>query len=303
MSFIEDRDIPTIRSLKELEKYVSKHWYHICLYIADKDDNGWEKSTSKKYMNNISEKFVYLPVNIKKLDNKNLHLFLDFAEKEKKIIAVNFARPHKSCLLLKRRYRNELVDTLMKDNNGRLVPYDHNGPAFISWALENFTFKGRSVIIFGVGGEGEPIARHILEKSPENIILVDLIDKAELSIELNNEVLTKKSVTTTVYSCKSLDQIEVQGNIILINCIGKDTPSIESFLKTHSYQEGNIYIDLRPNLSISLVNEASKLGWKGYTGYGMIARNNYLLLAGICKLLNMQAMPFLDFKRLVSESS
>ena len=41
---------------------------YICLYIADKTEEAWDISTSRVYMNQVNSKFMYLPVNIKKIE-------------------------------------------------------------------------------------------------------------------------------------------------------------------------------------------------------------------------------------------
>jgi hypothetical protein len=46
--------IPIARSVKEFEDFIGQYPdLAICPYLADKDDEGWDKSISRVYMNQV----------------------------------------------------------------------------------------------------------------------------------------------------------------------------------------------------------------------------------------------------------
>ena len=76
--------------VKDLKKYLETHKnLKICLYLAEKTKEAWDISTSRVYMNQIDESFVYLPVNIKKGDWESIREVYNIAEKENQIVAIN----------------------------------------------------------------------------------------------------------------------------------------------------------------------------------------------------------------------
>lgn len=299
-----DKKILVCNSIKELIQFVEKYKDHkFCLYLAYKEKEDWNKSTSRVYMNQVLPDLIYLPINIEKEDLISIRELLRVAEYNKNIIAINITQPHKSNAVLRDWFKETDVptniDILIKDKHGKLIPYDINAPSFVGWFKDEVDlFSNKCVIVFGVGGVGEPIARKIIKEKPLQLILIDLIKKDYLAKELS-------SFGNVVYSA-GLDQIECkENNIIFINCSGKEGGNnfnIEDFLMKYK-DMNNIFVDLRPHLKIEIVQTAKKLGWKSYTGHGMNARNDYTLLLKIAELLDVTPMSFSKFKELVAKAS
>lgn len=160
------------------------------------------------------------------------------------------------------------------------------------------TLKNRSVILFGVGGVGEPIARRIAKEGINSLYLIDINSKDNLAKELSNN--------TKVTYLEKLNEICLENDsFIFINCTGKEggnDNSVVEFLQKYKNMN-NIFVDLRPQINIEIVNLAKKLGWNAYTGFGMNARNDYTLLKKISELINIKIPSFEEFKKLVEEAS
>lgn len=296
--------IPICNNVEEVKKYLKNNKNKkFCLYLAYKEKEDWKKSTSRVYMNQINEKFIYLPVNIEKEDYKSLKEIYSLCEKSDQIVAINHTQPHKSNVLLKELFKDHIniknIDVLIKDKNGKLQLYDLNGPSFVNWFKEEcLTFENKQVVIFGVGGVGETIVRQVVLDKPKVVYLVDKNSKKNLCGELQQYALVKYF--------SSLDQIFLnEKEIIFINCAGKEGADDASALETLKQYNGknNIFVDLRPQLNIDIVDSAIALGWKGYTGFGMNSRNDYTLLLKICELINIEFPSFNTFKNLVASSS
>lgn len=274
-----------------------------CLYLAYKTDEAWEKSTSRIYMNKINDKFVYLPVNIEKEDYDSIRKVYELSEANNQILAINQTQPHKSNRVLKEKFNNDdisaNIDSLVKDKNNKLQLYDLNGPSFFDWFKDEVDiFENKEVIVFGVGGAGESIARKIIMNKPKKLYLIDLVSKKDLCEEL--------SKFGNVEYFDDIHNIEVlNNNIVFINCAGKDGANDKSTIDIlNKYRnQNNIFVDLRPQLEIEVVEKAQKLGWKSYTGFGMNARNDYTLLLAIFNIMNMVPPTFEEFKQLVHKSS
>jgi len=102
-----------------------------CPYVAEKDAEGWSKSTSRTYMNQVLPNFLYVPVNIPKGDQEALRGFFDFVQNRTDVPAVNITQPHKSSPVLRELYLGNAdsdvnVDTLIRNEAGKLEPYDLN---------------------------------------------------------------------------------------------------------------------------------------------------------------------------------
>lgn len=276
-----------------------------CLYLAYKSPEDWEKSTSRVYMNQISPDFVYIPVNIAKDDHQSLKSIYRLTRGDKRIIAINQTQPHKSNPILMELFhdRSNLptnIDAIIKNESGELEPYDLNGPSFTNWFHDEVgNFKDKQVVLIGVGGVGEPIARKIVLDSPRELILVDPQNKQALADELS---------MTTYTSYRQPDDLSLSslGNLVIINAAGKEGLGIDSatsrIIETCTNKE-NIFIDLRPQLDIDVVNQARAIGWQAFTGYGMNARNDYTLLEKIAELTHIHIPDFTVFKELVRNAS
>ena len=64
-------------SIEELKKRLDDEKYY-CLYLAHKDKEGWDKSTSRVYMNNLIDNFIYQPVDIEKEDFDSLKKYMNW---------------------------------------------------------------------------------------------------------------------------------------------------------------------------------------------------------------------------------
>ncbi len=296
--------IKVCNNIQEVKDFIKMNKeINICLYLAYKEPIEWEISTSRVYMNKIHKNLVYLPINIKKNDFESLKEIYDLSEQNNQIVAINQTQPHKSNSVLKEWFRNKTipdnVDSLIKDQNNKLTCYDLNGPSFTDWFTEDVsTLKNRSVILFGVGGVGEPIARRIAKEGINSLYLIDINSKENLAKELSND--------TKVTYLEKLNEICLENDsFIFINCTGKeggnDNSAVE-FLQKYKNMN-NIFVDLRPQINIEIVNLAKKLGWNAYTGFGMNARNDYTLLKKISELINIKIPSFEEFKKLVEEAS
>lgn len=296
--------IKVCNNIQEVKDFIKMNKeINICLYLAYKEPIEWEISTSRVYMNKIHKNLVYLPINIKKNDFESLKEIYDLSEQNNQIVAINQTQPHKSNSVLKELFRNKTipdnVDSLIKDQNNKLTCYDLNGPSFTDWFTEDVsTLKNRSVILFGVGGVGEPIARRIAKEGINSLYLIDINSKEKLAKELSND--------TKVTYLEKLNEICLENDsFIFINCTGKeggnDNSAVE-FLQKYKNMN-NIFVDLRPQINIEIVNLAKNLGWDAYTGFGMNARNDYTLLKKISELINIKIPSFEEFKKLVEEAS
>lgn len=290
--------IAVCRSLNELRKLLDEHQdKYVCLYLAHKVDAGWDKSTSRVYMNQLWPDFIYAPIDIKKNDNESLIKVWKLAKQNPKIVAINVTQPHKSSPVILRMLGSsqQNVDTLVKNNSGSLRPLNLNGPSFISW-LKSIVedIAGFSYIILGVGGVGEPIARELATFKPRWIWLIDPKDKHAIAGELPSSQYVS-----------SLAQVElIEEPSILINSTGKEgAESHNDLLDVFKKYEQLIYIDLRPQLSIPEVKMAKQLGLKAYTGYGMNTRNDYTLVEIIAKKIGKKPPSFQEFQRLVASAS
>lgn len=295
--------IKVFRSLEEIKKYIDENPNKkICLYIAEKTLQAWNISTSRVYMNEISEDFAYLPVNVEKENLDFIKEIYDYSESCSQIFAINQTQPHKSNAVMKERFVNDKIkniDSLIKNDKGRLEPYNLNGFSFTSWFEDEVDkFYNKTVIVFGVGGVGEPIARRLSELNVRQLCLVDIYSKEKLVEELSNK--------TKVKYYKSLNNINIDDdNFILINCAGKeglDDGEIKKMIEEYSSSK-NIFVDLRPQLDIEIVEYAKTKFWKAYTGFGMNSRNDYSLLELIKKYSGITIPSFKEFERLVESAS
>jgi shikimate 5-dehydrogenase len=291
--------------VEDLKKYLGDHGDEkICLYLAEKTPEAWDISTSRVYMNQIDPHFVYLPVNIQKGDWDSIREVYIIAEQDNRIVAINQTQPHKSNPVQKEWFAGQdipqNVDSLVKDENNKLQCFNLNGPSFASWFEDEVTsFAHNLVVVFGVGGVGEPIARIIASKHPEKLYLVDLFSKADLAQEL--------SQNADVEFCDNIGDVNFSTNnkVILINCAGKEGGDDAALRRVLEELQNNnyIFVDLRPQLDIEIVNIAKQYGWEAYTGFGMNSRNDYVLLQKIQEKTDIRIPSFAEFAKLVAAAS
>ncbi len=295
--------IKVCNNLDEVTEFLYEHKeLKVCLYLAYKTIDEWEKSTSRIYMNQISNNFAYLPVNIEKDNIELIRKIYELSEKNDQIVAINQTQPHKSNPILKEWFANQNlpnIDSLVKNQDKKLICYNLNGPAFTGWFEDEVCrFNNKSVIVFGVGGVGEPIARDIARKKCKKLYLVDINSKENLVKELSKE--------TEVYYAKKISDVNFEiSEFILINCAGKEGADDKEIRKViESFKNlNNIFVDLRPQLNIELVNISREFGWNAFTGFGMNARNDYALLEKIKEITNIDIPTFMEFAELVKHAS
>lgn len=295
--------MPIMRSVDAVERYLRTHGNRkVILYLAHKDRAGWDRSTSRVYMNRISPKLVYLPVDIAKNDLPSLRKVYALTERSTQIIAINQTQPHKSNPVVKRQFQDTSltnIDTIIK-RRGKLIPYSLNATAFLSWYTHDVgSLRGADLVIVGVGGTGEPIARQVRSLKPRKLFLIDPIDKQWLASELSLKGATSYHHAVTDAVLKGID-----GKPVVINASGKEgTTSSSSIHKILGLKNTGTFVDLRPQLKLTLVENAKKLGWKAYTGFGMNVRNDYTFLKLAVARSGIQLPSLAKFITLVTRAS
>ncbi|HEY6736837.1 MAG TPA: hypothetical protein VI322_03920 [Candidatus Saccharimonadia bacterium] len=300
--------IPVSEGVDAFKAFVDRYPdYAICPYVAYKDAEGWDKSTSRTYMNQVLPNFLYVPVNIEKNNTDELRRFFELVEDMERVPAVNITQPHKSAPVIREMFigdanATENVDTLIRGSEGKLVPYDLNAPAFVSWYNDEVgSFEAKTVVLVGVGGVGEPMAKRIAAQHPSQLLLIDPADKADLAATLGEQ-----STVEYHHSLGEIADAELPEDVIVINAAGKegatDESGINQLLESRASASG-VFVDIRPHLKIEVVEKAKGLGWQAHTGNGMNARNDYALLTGITDNLGVQSPSFEQFEDLVAKAS
>ena len=142
-------------------------------------------------------------------------------------------------------------------------------------------------------------ARIIANKKAKCLYLIDISSKEELAKDLS------KSANVIYLDCLSKVDFNINNKIVLINCAGKeggDDKTIVDVLKQLRNLD-NIFVDLRPQLDIEIVNIAKQQGWNAYTGFGMNSRNDYVLLQKIQDITGFNIPSFEQFAKLVKDAS
>ncbi len=157
------------------------------------------------------------------------------------------------------------------------------------------------VVVIGVGGVGEPIARRMARADVAGLVLVDPVDKSTIADRLSAE--------TAVQYREALSNVvldEIHGGVVVINAAGREGALEDSGLYEWLEKitdKAGVFVDLRPHLRIKAVERARSLGWQGYTGHGMNVRNDYVLLEGITVVMGVSLPSFEEFKQLVAAAS
>jgi shikimate 5-dehydrogenase len=307
MPFAQEK-IPVVKGVEGFKTFIENYPdFAFCPYIAHKDPEGWVKSTSRTYMNQVLPNFLYVPVDIEKGDTEELQRFFELVEDMNRVPAVNITQPHKSAptiraMFLGNENSTENVDTLIRNAEGKLAPYDLNAPAFVEWFNDEIgSFEDKPVVLVGVGGVGEPMAKRIAAQHPSQLVLVDPTDKSDLA-----ESLAQSTATEYHASLAEIDESTLPEGVIVINAAGKegatDESGINQLLEAQAGKDG-VFVDIRPHLEIDVVEKAKELGWNSHTGHGMNARNDYILLAGITDNLKVTPPTFEHFEELVAHAS
>jgi len=300
--------ISICRTPEDVEQFLSRHKdKKFILYLAHKDNDGWEKSTSRVYMNQISPHLIYLPVDVEKENLGFLSKIYEMFQQNNQIVAINQTQPHKSNPIVKELFQRRgivlaNIDSIVKNQNGELIPFNLNGQAFVDWFLDEVgAIKGSTVVLVGVGGAGGSIAREIAINRPSELILVDLMDKRPLAQELSS------SYTKVEYAQKLLiSSLIDKPSLVVINAAGKEGATSDTaitLLLSSSVNKQHIFIDLRPQLVFPIVEQAKKFGWRAYSGYGMNVRNDYVFLCNIAEITKIELPPFEMFREMVAKAS
>jgi shikimate 5-dehydrogenase len=229
------------------------------------------------------------------------------SQENNQIVAINQTQPHKSNPVVQELFRYlpnvpANIDSIVKNQNGDLVPFNLNGPAFVDWFVDEVDgIVGKTIILVGVGGAGESIAREIARNHPLELLLIDFVDKRLLVEELSSGDVRVE------YAPKiSISSLADKSSLVVINAAGKegatDDSAIASLLSSYANKQ-YIFIDLRPQLILPIVEQAKKLGWKAYTGYGMNARNDYVFLCKVAEIAAIKPPPFESFREMVAKAS
>lgn len=297
------KKIPVSHSVRDVISFLNERRdCAFILYLAHKNRVGWARSTSRVYMNEISPKLLYLPVDIAKNDLHLLRQIYALAKRSRQIIAINQTQPHKSNPVLRKLFRRSPltnIDSIIKRGN-TLVPYSLNATAFLSWYESDVgSLKNSNVIIIGVGGTGEPIARQLITHKLKTLFLIDPVNKKKLAAELS-------SITTTYYRPRITNELieQLNGTTIVINASGKEGAENGSSIQTIlTLKTKGIYVDLRPQLELKQVLRAKKLRWRAYTGFGMNVLNDYRFLTMAVAGRSIHLPPVARFKTLVRAAS
>ena len=254
-------------------------------------------------MNRVLPRFLYAPVNIGRDDTGTLREFLELVRDLHTVAAVNITQPHKSSAVLRDLFtpdggEDTNIDTLIRGSDGTLTPLDLNSTAFLTWyADEVGPIAGRSVIVLGVGGVGEPIAKKIAAEGPANLVLVDIVDRAGLAARLGARYES---------SLRGILDKGLPAASTVVNAAGKEgaADGADLWRLIERAPADAVFVDLRPQLVIDIVDEARRRGWNAHSGHGMNARNDHVLLHGIAARVPGAEVPdFGTFQRLVAAAS
>lgn len=120
-----------------------------------------------------------------------------------------------------------------------------------------------------------------------------------------NKKENAKNVNIEYFDNLGKVDFNTKNKVILINCAGKeggDDKEIKNVLNKLK-KMNNIFVDLRPQLNIEIVNVANDYGWDAYTGYGMNSRNDYILSQKIQEQTGISIPSFKEFSELVADAS
>ena len=293
--------VPVSMAVSEATAFVAaRPGERFCLYLADKDEDAWARSTSRVYMNELWPSLIYLPLNIAANDLGELHRAYTFAEQAAAVIGINHTHPHKSNPVLIRRYGKATADFLVRTPDG-LQPSDLGGPAFSGWLsslLSPAELAAAAVVIVGVGGIGTPIARS-LSGAVRSLTLIEPGDRSGLVTEL---CPTQPGLDW----CRAIaDLVALPSSpLLVINASGKegtDLAGLDRILASGCPDDR--FLDLRPQISLATVDAARAAGWQADGGEGMNLRNDYAMVAALAASAGLPKIGFTHFAELVHRAS
>ena len=249
-------------------------------------------------MNRSMPGVVYAPVD---LAPEALPALYEFATSHRQVAAINHTEPHKgnpelNRLIVQTDERPPVTDFILKDSLGRWHPFNINGKAFINYVNEDVDpLVGKTVVLFGAGGTGEPLARE-LSRFVSELCLVDLVDKGALAEELSVHCPTS---ACRFWKERLHDEVK---DLIVVNAAGKtawDGPSpgtgVRDLLKQFS-KRNFVYIDLFPFSELPIIEEATHLGWRAFHTQGMQVRNDYMIVQLLAEQLHFASPSYDAFR-------
>jgi hypothetical protein len=143
------------------------------------------------------------------------------------------------------------------------------------------------------------MAKHIAKQHPKQLTLIDPVDKRSLAESL--------AATPHLLICLQSRPLATCRQVPFLSMPPEKEGATEqsqlgTLLEKHTSPD-NIFVDIRPQLEVEIVQKAKTFGWQSHTGHGMNARNDYELLLGITRNLHVDPMSFDDFERLVAAAS
>lgn len=225
----EHERVPVISSIADFQRLREQHPHlHFGLHVGYKDKAGWDQSTSPDFMNKALPGCVHVPFNISPDDFSGLEELLAAAQADDGIVSLNFIHPHKNSNIVRRFLGvppSENVDNAVKED-GKLVPYDNNGPAFAQYYDTEVNpgagIDDADVYLVGAGAAGSAIARYIdmYGRRPARITIIDKQDRSELVAELMSRGV--KATSLSPDDPEYLAKIQMQDNVTIINAAGPD---------------------------------------------------------------------------------
>jgi shikimate 5-dehydrogenase len=292
-----ERPPPVCGSVAAIEQLVGCHpGCGVCLYLGDRSPRDWADSLSVRYVNRLLGSLIYVPVNVAAGDREGLREVYRYARAEPRVVAINHAQPHKSSPELRSLVgSSDRVDFVAREG-GSFRGYDLNGPAFLGWLLTEMPSLDRAaVVLLGVGGAGEAIARAVAARGPAELVLVDPADRSELAASL------AETVPTRYAAAPPQDTAAPQRAVVLVNAAG-DAGSDAALGSLAAWQaDDRLFADLRVSPPRELLAEARRLGWRAHSGEGMNLHNDHRMLEKLAALAGEKPPTFAALARAAGE--
>jgi len=299
--------VQVIKSPQEFRSFLAEtKTTYIMGYLGEKDDAGWDHSTSRVHMNLLWDvnDFCYLPINVKAGDFDTLGEIYDIALKEPRVIGFNQTNPHKANRLATDRFGEGhiLGDILIREKGEEAFRVaDCNGQAgalLLLKLLEVDSLNDICVVIFGgLGASGRLISRAVLSKGAKRLIIVDIAPDNGASEKLSGEFGIPVDYTNDFTNIEKLT-----GRIGFVNATRhQDARTGVSILSTiDEYQKPeNALVDLLMGGG----EELEGIEMPNASGEVYVAYTNYALACLISQTTGLEGITFEYFhsKVLISE--
>jgi shikimate 5-dehydrogenase len=293
-----DRLVPVSVGHRGIDAFMDDHpAYRFCWYVAHKDQAGWDRSTSRVAMNRAMSNTIYAPVEVAADDLEELRALYALAAQRPAVSGINHTMPHKGNAALRDfvEQPGPSCDVALRPGPGHFLAEDFNGPGFIAWYEDTVGPPHSTVVIVGVGGAGEAIARWMARRHESCLWLVDIRDRSRLSIELSAQTPSRYS------SDISAAAVSPDEPLTVINCTGLSLEPLRGYLTAHAEGTERVFVDIRMGV-VDLVTEASDQGWETHTGVGMASRSNYMLVSALTTIAHEETPSFEDFQAREAEA-